>query len=176
LNVVDDYLTVNPYSRPAKPIQKVKGLVVHWTANPGKSAKFNRDFFESKKSGNLGYGSAHYIIDGDPEDGVICCIPPSEIAYHVGATFYTDLALKNLSTYPNNCTIGVELCPVDWAGNFSDGTYQQAIELFKVLIGQYSLNPATNIYRHYDITGKDCPHLFVTNPECFADFKQRVGG
>ena len=29
------YLTPNPYSRPQKPLEKVNGIVVHYTANPG---------------------------------------------------------------------------------------------------------------------------------------------
>ena len=36
-------LTPNPYSRPQKALEKVNGIVVHYTANPGTSARQNRD-------------------------------------------------------------------------------------------------------------------------------------
>jgi N-acetylmuramoyl-L-alanine amidase len=166
-------LTPNPYSRPGNKLLNIKGVVVHWTANPGVSAEKNRLFFESRKSGLLGFGSAHYIVD-DCE--VIRCIPETEWAYHVGATFYTDLALRGLSAYPNNCTIGVEMCPIDWEGNYAKQTWEQSVGLLRDLMAKYALNPKKDLYRHFDITGKDCPHLLVVCPEKFELLKAQVGG
>jgi N-acetylmuramoyl-L-alanine amidase len=53
----------------------------------------------------------------------------NEIGYHVGAQKYTDRALRELSTYPNNCTIGIELCHTNWEGEFTDKTILAAYEL-----------------------------------------------
>ena len=39
-------LSVNEYSRPGDPLEEVKGIVVHYTANPGTTARQNRDYFE----------------------------------------------------------------------------------------------------------------------------------
>ena len=36
------------------------------------------------------------------------------------------------------------------------------------------LDPAKDIYRHYDITGKNCPAPWVADASKFADFKKRV--
>ena len=104
-------LTLNPFSRPGKPLIGVYGIVVHWVGNANSSAVANRNYFESLKDqkNNEGrYASAHYIIGLLGE--VIQCLPEEEIAYHVGANKYTPNALKYLSSYPNNCTLGIELC------------------------------------------------------------------
>jgi len=83
LNIISDYLTVNEFSRPGKRLREVRGLVLHWVANPGSTAKANRDFFEGRKHGKNGYGSAHYIVDMD--GSIIQCIPENEMAYHCGS-------------------------------------------------------------------------------------------
>ena len=44
-----ELLTVNPYSRPGIALKAVKGIVVHYTANPGSSAMANRNYFENLK-------------------------------------------------------------------------------------------------------------------------------
>jgi N-acetylmuramoyl-L-alanine amidase len=81
-------LTVNPYSRSGQPLSGgVKGIVIHWVANPKTTAENNRNYFEGLK--NLGhkkdvrYAGAHFIIGLEGE--LIQCIPENEIAYHVGA-------------------------------------------------------------------------------------------
>ena len=40
-----ELLPVNQYSRPGTELTEVKGIVVHYTANPGSSARQNRDYF-----------------------------------------------------------------------------------------------------------------------------------
>ena len=96
--MTEKLLTINDYSRPGRKLKSVLGVVLHWTANPGVSAESNRDFFESRKEGNLGAGSAHYVIGLFGE--VIRCIPEDEMAYHCGSSqpdpvsrlIYTDRA------------------------------------------------------------------------------------
>ena len=41
-----DLLTPNPYSRPQKPLEEVRGIVVHYVANPCSTARENRSYFE----------------------------------------------------------------------------------------------------------------------------------
>jgi N-acetylmuramoyl-L-alanine amidase len=95
------------------------------------------------------------------------------VAYHVGANKYTSLALKNLSTYPNNCTLGIELCHEDWTGVFKQETLATASGLVVDLLIRHELNPK-KIYRHFDITGKECPLYFVKNEEEWAKFLQSI--
>ena len=47
--ITEDFLTVNENSRPGIKLEKVNGIVIHYTANPGTGAKANRDYFESRK-------------------------------------------------------------------------------------------------------------------------------
>ena len=150
-------LTPNPYSRPQKPLSKVRGVVIHWTANEGKgaNAEANRRFFENRKLGKTGYGSAHYIVD-DKE--IIQCIPDNEIAYHVGATEYKT---TRFGSYPNASLLGIEMC-VNADGNFKV-VYEQTVQLAAMLIKKYGLNPDTDLVRHYDITGKNCPAFFTSD-------------
>ena len=165
------FLTPNKYSRPTTPIQRVKAIVIHWVANPNSTAMGNRNFFESRKYGKKGYGSAHYIVGLSGE--IIQCIPESEQAYHVGARHYTSFAKKHLSSHPNNCTIGIELTHVDWEGRFKESTLNKAKCLTAKLLKKYNLS-SKNIIRHYDVTRKICPKYFVDHTDAFERFKNDV--
>lgn len=182
MEIVQDFLTLNKFSRPGLKRPKTAGLVVHWVNNPGTSAQFNRDFFQSLKSGLQGtsgdwYASTQYIIGIDGE--AIQTMPASEVAYHVGSRTYTKPAKEVFGQYteypysPNYITIGVELCHPDSTGKFTLDTLDSATELFTNLCYTYHLS-GNDIYRHFDITGKKCPKYFVDNPEEFEEFKQEV--
>jgi N-acetylmuramoyl-L-alanine amidase len=168
MEIKEELLTINPYSRPGKELAAVKGIVVHWVANPKTTAEANRNYFEILKTGKDGhYASAHFIIGLKGE--VIQCLLETEVGYHVGANTYTDRALKELSSYPNNCTIGIELCHTNWEGEFTRETLQAAKELILELCERYNLDKQ-NIYRHFDVTRKDCPRYFVTNKDQWEQF------
>jgi N-acetylmuramoyl-L-alanine amidase len=175
MNIQRDLLTANPFSRPGKKLDSVKALVIHWVANAGSTAKQNRNYFESLKNQSLNdakarYASAHFIAGLEGE--VIQCIPSGEMAYHVGAKTYTPEALGSLGHYPNNCTIGIELCHPRPDGQFNAETLQAARELCALLCIQFTLDPAKDIWTHHGVTGKICPKWFVEHPEAFDEFKQ----
>ena len=44
-----ELLTINEYSRPGTQTGKIKGIVIHYTANPGSTAMQNRNYFEGLK-------------------------------------------------------------------------------------------------------------------------------
>lgn len=150
-------LTPNEYSRPQTKLKSVQGVVIHWTANEGKGAdaEANRTFFENRKAGKTGFGSAHYIVDNTE---IVQCIPDKELAYHVGATKYKT---TQFGSYPNDCLLGIEMC-VNSDGNFKV-VYEQTVQLAATLVKKYKLNPDTDIVRHYDITGKNCPGMFTSD-------------
>ena len=85
MEVIKDYLTPNKYSRPGTKLKSVTKLAVHYTGNPGSTAKNNRDYFESLKAGrkdangNLLYVSSHYVIGLQGE--IVQCIPENEWSY-----------------------------------------------------------------------------------------------
>lgn len=182
MEIQKKHLTSNQFSRPGTYLNEVKGIVIHYTGNPGTSAQANRDYFENLRlqnevrnvvsSQNLRYASAHYIVGLQGE--IIECIPPTERAYHAGAKTYKPAAIQRLSTYPNNCTLGIELCHTDKTGNFPQKTLEQAARLAARLCITYHLSPRTDIYRHYDITGKICPRFFVENEREWLKFIETV--
>jgi N-acetylmuramoyl-L-alanine amidase len=169
-------LTKNQFSRPGALLKYVGGVVLHWVANPQTTAMNNRNYFESLKNQNseckdARYASAHFIIGIQGE--VIQCLPENEVAYHVGAKEYTPLALQNLGTYPNNDTLGIELCHNDWTGAFSKETLTAARELVSELLERHKLTGG-DVYRHFDITGKECPLFFVRNENEWQKFLKTI--
>jgi N-acetylmuramoyl-L-alanine amidase len=186
MNINADFLTKNTFSRPGRLLLNVKGIVIHWVGNANSTARGNRNYFENLKrqqgNANCRYASAHYIIGLDGE--IIQCIPDDEMAYHVGSLVYTEQALKRLSAYPNNCTIGIELChpekkealknPALWVGKFNEATLSSCRELMQSLLKKHGLFPE-NVWRHFDITGKDCPRYFVRNENAWREFIASIG-
>ena len=189
MTIRDAFLTVDPFSRPGTQREEVQALIIHWTGVPMQPAAQVRDFFESRKAGNLGYGSAHYVIDQD--GSIIRCIPESEVAYHVGSStpdpasgrIYTDWARAKFGEHatrpesmsPNACTLGIELCPIDGAGNFSSLTLVAATELAADICRRLALCILADIGTHHDVVGyKNCPKLWTDRPDLFAIFKDGV--
>lgn len=148
-------LTPERGGRPGRKI-KPKALVVHWTANRnrGANAIANRNYFENHPQNKV---SAHWIVD-DRE--AVLCVPEDEMAYHVGAQSYFARARSELSAYPNDCTIGVEIC-VNADADFVK-TYRNAVELAADILGRHGWG-IDRLWRHYDVTGKDCPRFFVAD-------------
>lgn len=188
MEIEESLLTLNEYSRPGISLTTVKGIVVHWTANPNTDARSNRNFFESRKSGEAGYGSAHYIICLSGQ--VIECIPEEEMAYHVGSSLpykngsnqiYTPEAWQRLNTrdenkqpYPNDCTIGIECCVLDMDGTMTQATYDTLLELSVLLLRKYALR-SEHLWLHKEVVGwKDCHRFFVNNPAEWALLKNKA--
>jgi N-acetylmuramoyl-L-alanine amidase len=96
------------------------------------------------------------------------------MAYHAGGNRYNPAALNALGTaYPNNSAIGIELCHQDWSGRFEKETLDAARELCYELKEKYGVSH-NSLFRHFDITGKDCPRYFVKNEDAWFDFKDSV--
>lgn len=155
--LIEDFLTPNEYSRPQKPLKKVKGIVVHYTANPGTDAKANRDYFEGLSVSGATYASSHFIIGLDGT--IIQCIPLDEIAY--------------ASNDRNDDTISIECCHEKKNGKFTDETYNSLVRLTAWLCGEYDVSEK-DIIRHYDVTGKLCPKYYVKHEDKWAQFKEDV--
>lgn len=191
MTITESPLTVNLFSRPGRLISPPRALVMHWTGVPGQPAEVVRDFFESRKDGRSGYGSAHYIVGLD--GAIVRCIPESEVAYHVGSSrpdpasgqIYTDWArahfgevICNPATIgPNACTLGIELCTLDAEGNFTPATLAAAQELAADVCRRHELDPYDDVTTHHAIVGwKDCPRLWVSHPELLEAFRIAVKG
>lgn len=189
MTIYKRFLTPNEWSRPQSKIKEFRAIVIHWTANPNANAEQNWLYFEAKKTGMSSYGSVHYIIGQDGE--TIQAVPDNEVVYHCGSSgqldpasgqIFTDYARKKFghfavdwqTTSPNFCTIGVELCPTDNDGHFTDRTINAAIDLCAYLCKRHNLT-ADDITTHHDIVGwKDCPRLWTNQPELLDAFRKSV--
>lgn len=156
--VVEDFLTVNSYSRPGIKLDAVNGIVIHYTANPTSSAKQNRDYFENLRFTHKTKASSHYVIGLDGE--ILQIIPLDEMSY--------------ASNSRNSDTISIECCHMDESGKFNDATYESLVNLVSWLCKSYNLSTDA-VIRHYDVTGKICPKYFVDNPDAWRDFLTDVG-
>lgn len=158
-------LTPSPYTR-RRTVNRPKEIIVHYVGNPNTSAIANRNYFESLRFGvqdvfgNFRKASSQYIIGLQGE--ILLCIPEDEEAIHSGNNFV------------NITSIGIEVCHPDWSGKFTDVTMISLIELCADICRRYHLDPLTNIRRHHDVTGKDCPRWFVSLPKEFESFKASV--
>ena len=157
--VEQDLLPVNQWSRPGTTLERIDGVVIHYVGNPGTTAEANRNYFASLASGEEGvYASSHFVVGLEGE--VIQCIPLTEIAY--------------ASNTRNDDTVSVEVCHPDDAGEFSNVTYRRTVELTAWLCREFDLDPKTDVIRHYDVTGKDCPKYYVEHPEAWDRFRTDV--
>ena len=153
--ITEDFLTVNPYSRPAEPLDEEKNIFVHYTANKNTSARQNRSYFENLGITGETSASAHFIIGYDGE--IIQCLPLDEIGYAVKTRNYD--------------SISIECCYRDDSGKFTDATYQSLLQLTAWLLKEYKLAP-NDVLRHYDVGGKKCPLYFVEHEDSWEQFRQ----
>jgi N-acetylmuramoyl-L-alanine amidase len=195
VNLTEQLLPLNPYSRPGRPRTQLLALIMHWTAKPGQRAAQTAAFYESlaagrprSSDGSHIYGSAHYIVDLD--GSILRVLPEAEVAYHVGTDqvdpvsgrVYTDWARAHFGLYaldprnvsPNSCTLGIEMC-VQADGEFSLPTLSAAMELAANICARYRLRPLADIARHYDVVGwKRCPEPWVRDVNEFYAFRANV--
>jgi N-acetylmuramoyl-L-alanine amidase CwlA len=162
------YVHNNPYTRPGIKNNGVRSVVWHYTASPGASAQNIRDYFDGTCVRTKRYASAHDTIDNI---GVIHMIPHDEEAYH--AHDHNRCLVPKLAPNANLTSIGVEIC-INRNGNLEKATYDNAVKYGAKLCQQYALDPLKDFYRHFDITRKNCPAFWVSNPAGFEQFKHDV--
>lgn len=136
-----------------------KFIVIHYTANPAASA-YNHYLYFSRQ--NVGV-SAHYFIDTKE---IIQLLEDNWYGWHCGAKTYKHPECRNSNS------IGIEMCiEKDWS--LSEIVVEKTIQLTRMLMKKYNI-PIQNILRHYDVTGKNCPAPFVSEPKKWEDFKARL--
>ena len=107
MQISEQFIPKNEYSRPGTPLTEVTGVVVHYIGNPGTTAQQNHDWFASLANSGQTYASSHFLIGLDGE--IIQNIPLDEIAY--------------CSNEANDHTISIECCHPDESGKFSDDSH-----------------------------------------------------
>ena len=138
-----------------------KYIVIHYVGSTG-GAEDNCKYFQSNYRG----ASAHYFVGHKGE--IWQCVEDKNIAWHCGATRYKHPYCRN------NNSIGIEMCCRKNVSNgtwyFTEDTINSTIQLVKDLMKKYNI-PASNVIRHYDVTGKVCPEPYVRDVEAWNTFK-----
>ena len=155
--VTTAFLPRNSWSRPGTTLRKIRGVVIHYVANPGTSARANRNYFANLSITHEAYASSHFIVGLEGE--VLQCVPLTEIAY--------------ASNDRNSDTVSIEVCHPDESGEFSPASYERLVELTAWLCREFRLQ-AEDVIRHYDVTGKLCPKYYVENEEAWLSFRRQV--
>ncbi len=166
MKITQMFLTPNLYSRPQIKLAKVLKIAVHYVGNAGSTARANRNYFENLKDTKDRYVSSHFVIGLSGE--IIQCIPLDEWSY--------------CTNQANSYSISIECCHPDSSGKFTAATEKSLAELCAYLCKKFGLDPMTDIIRHYDVTGKQCPLYWsptkytskATADTRFNSFKGRV--
>ena len=146
-------INVDGDSRRGVYLEGVRNIVIHYVGNPGSTAQQNRDYYANPYSDV----SSHFVIGLKGE--IIQCIPMYE--------------KSSASNHRNKDTISIEVCHPDESGKFTDETYDSLVKLTVWLCEVCGLD-SSDIIRHYDITGKQCPLYFVTHEDVWKQFLKDV--
>ncbi len=132
---------------------EINNIVIHYVGNPNSTAQNNRDYFNKIDTTVC----SHFVVGLDGE--IIQCVPLDE--------------KSNASNNRNLDTISIEVCHSDSTGKFNEDTYNSLVKLTAWLCNNSGLK-ASDVIRHYDITGKECPKYFVTNESEWEKFLRDV--
>jgi len=162
----------------ARALSDIKFIVLHYTGNDGDTDENNGKYFKN----NIVKASAHYFVD---DDSITQSVPDDYVAYSVGGSRYSNYKSTGGASFygvaTNSNTLNIELCDDVKNGKVypSAGCIANAIELVKTKMKQYNI-PASNVIRHFDVTGKSCPAYWSGNAEKNAlwqtEFKNRLTG
>lgn len=147
-------IDIHDSARTGKRLKSVNNIVVHYVGNPASSAQGNHDYFAQEGT----EVSSHFVIGLDGE--IIQCIPLNEVSA--------------ASNHRNPDTISIEVCHPDESGQFTYSSYASLVKLCAWLCDNLSLDE-TDIIRHYDVTGKECPIYYVHHEDAWEQFKCDVG-
>ena len=144
--------------------RKIKYIVIHYTGNNGDSAEGNCIYFTGKNRD----ASAHYFVD---ELEAWQSVEDKDKAWHCGGVDdYKHPECRNSNS------LGIEICSrldADGLYYFEPEAVALALELTRAKMLEYNI-PATNVVRHYDVTGKHCPAPFVYDADQWAEFKKAL--
>jgi len=146
-------INIHPPARTGIKLKDIDNIVVHYVGNPASTAQNNRDYF-AKATTSV---SSHFVVGLEGE--IIQCVP-----------LYEKSAASNQR---NKDSISIEVCHPDETGKFNETTYNSLVKLVSWLCDEFSLDES-QIIRHYDITGKECPRYYVKNEDEWKKFKADV--
>jgi hypothetical protein len=152
--------------------RKIEYIVVHYTGGTG-TALANVKYYQ----GTRREASAHYFVGHASEGAQIYqSVDPKNTAWHCGAKKYYHPACRNTNS------IGIETCchndtPDKSAESkgwyFDQETEDRLAELVKSLMDEYGIG-VDHVVRHYDVTHKTCPAMWVHDESAWLAFKAKL--
>lgn len=158
---------LTPYNYTAMSNKKNTFIVVHYTGATG-TAKNNVDYFAREKLS----ASASYFVDSK---SIWQCVEDKNKAWHCGGGLQGSGGHSFYKVCTNSNSIGIEMCcKKDTAGNLyiEPETVNNTIDLIRYLMNKYGI-PLDKVIRHYDVTGKLCPAMYV-NETAWQNFKNKI--
>ena len=149
-------------------LNSIKYIVIHYTSGVSDTAKNELDYFAT---GNQRSAGAHYFVDRDGKCGRSVYLKYT--AWSVGGNKYPDCSATGGGKYYGKCTnansVSIELC-----GIAKQPCTAKQIAKTKKLIAyiQKHCPNAKTIIRHFDVTGKICPSLYIETKKWNALKKQ----
>ena len=142
-------------ARTGTPIGRIRDIAIHYVANPGTTARQNRNYFNQKGV----EVSSHFIVG--LEGGRSC-----------SASLSTKKILRDQRPEHRH-HLHRGLPPGRNRAGSTMPPYASLVKLCTWLMGQYGLDE-THLIRHYDVTGQLCPLYFVRHEDAWERFKQDV--
>ena len=132
---------------PANPVyfgKPVDTIIIHWIGPfPKQSVVIPWQWWEDGSDKKGVKASAHFIVKGED---VLQALPLNEVGWHSGDS-------------RNFTSIGIEVIPMNEAGEFAPDTIKTLKELVKHIRETY---PHTTLSRHFDgVQKKDCPKYYT---------------
>ena len=144
-----------------------KYIIIHYTGNTKDTAENNAKYFFN---GDRRAG-ANFFVDGK---GVWASTPEAYTAYGAGVLHNKKYA-RLWGTCTNHNAINIEIaCD---AGNSlpTAEAITNTVELTKSLMAKYGI-PSSNVVRHKDVAGKNCPAYWWDDGKWQSEFKARLDG
>lgn len=150
---------VNFTNRNTKP----KYIVIHYVGAVS-SAKNNADYFYNAYRG----ASAHYFVD---ENSIWQVVEDTDTAWSVGGS---NAGGRLYGVAKNSNTLNIEMCVKKKDGKwfYEPKTLDNVADLVKTKMKEYGI-PASNVIRHYDVTGKTCPGNYI-NEKAWNDLHAKL--
>lgn len=139
----------------SRDLKEIKYIVFHFTGNKNDTAKNNADYFAS---GNTRSAGAHFFVDKD--GNIWQSIKLDKCANAVGGDQRSgDGGGKMYGKITNRNSVSIEMCAYT-SGMPTDKQMQACRELY-LWLQKKCPNIRNEIYRHWDVNGKDCPKPMI---------------
>lgn len=147
----------------------IKYIVVHYTGNINDTARNNALYFRDAPI----QSSAHFFVS---DDTVYQSVRLNHAAYAVGLGARKEPYFKWPTMWKkitNTNSVSVEICGSKNSREGTEQTKQTAAKLIADLLDKYNLTPSC-VYRHFDVTGKECPAWAVGPSTAWLQFRMMI--